>query len=166
MTCNDAKCDSPAERRGYCLKHYMHFYRYGANYADVPACRDCGNPTGSDKRVKRYCDDCAIIRIRQDRIRANNRRRSRSGKGDHYTIQILLDLDGQTCYLCGTTLTESPSIDHVIALSLGGTDTVDNVALTHWECNNRKKAKNLDDTRLEFPHMAIPSRIRGELRCE
>lgn len=160
MTCNDVNCNKAAFQRGYCQRHYMDFYRYGPDYATVkPVCGDCGQPTGGKTRRKQFCDSCAKTRVRVDRRRANNRRRSRSSVGDHYTIKMLLDLDGDTCYLCMAKLTDQPSVDHVIALSLGGTDTINNVALTHWECNNRKKAKKLDDLYVVFPNMAVPERM-------
>lgn len=160
MTCNDANCTEIAFQRGYCRRHYMDFYRYGENYAEVkPVCGDCGGATGGKTRRKRYCDDCAKVRIRQDRIRANNRRRSQSGEGEHYTIQMLLDLDGDVCYLCTERLTDKPSIDHVLPLARGGSDIIENVALTHWECNNRKRAKTIGELYLVFPRLQVPERM-------
>lgn len=160
MTCNDPNCDKAAFQRGYCQRHYMDFYRYGLDYATVkPVCGDCGQPTGGKTRRKLYCDSCARERIRCDRKRANNRRRSQSEQGDHYTVKMLLDLDGDACYLCREVITGRPSVDHVVPLSRGGSDTVSNVALTHWECNNRKRAKSLGEVHLEFPDMAVPERM-------
>lgn len=167
MTCNDANCNKPAFQRGFCQRHYMEFYRYGPDYATVrPICGDCGQDTGGKTRRKQFCDPCAKERIRGDRRRANNRRRSQSGEGDHYTIQMLLDLDGDSCYLCMAKIEGKPSIDHVVPLSRGGSDIIQNVALTHWVCNNRKKAKNVGELYLEFPDMQIPERIGGLIRGE
>jgi 5-methylcytosine-specific restriction endonuclease McrA len=159
MICNDPTCSDEVLQCGYCSRHFMMFYRYGPDYAKLPGCRQCGGPTDGKSRIKKYCDLCARDRIRQDRIRANNRRRSQSGTGDHYTIQMLLDMDGDTCYLCMGKMIGRPSIDHIVPLSRGGTDTINNVALTHWECNNRKKAKTLGDSYLEFPNMRLPERV-------
>jgi len=55
---------------------------------------------------------------------------------------------GDICYLCGEKINfrlkhpnpKSPSLDHVIALSRGGTHTLGNVAMTHLKCNLSKQS--------------------------
>jgi 5-methylcytosine-specific restriction endonuclease McrA len=69
-------------------------------------------------------------------------------------------MDGSACYLCSGELDDSPSIDHIVAIARGGQDAVSNVALTHWDCNNKKRAKSLDETARLFPQMVLPMRMR------
>jgi hypothetical protein len=58
----------------------------------------------------------------------------------------IFERDGWICHLCGNPVDpfafhphpESPSLDHIIPLSLGGTHTHDNVACSHLRCNTSK----------------------------
>ena len=44
--------------------------------------------------------------------------------------------DGDACYICGKPLGERTAhVHHVVPWSLGGRDTIDNLALAHPECN-------------------------------
>jgi len=156
--CSHDNCSSPVLQKSYCAKHYMDFYRYG-NIEFQATCNGCGTEMTAKTRRRQFCDCCSRERIRGDSRRAGNRRRSWSGEGDHYTIPMLLDLDGDVCYLCSEIIDGKPSVDHVLPLSRGGSDTVSNVALTHWACNNRKRAKKVDELYLEFPSMQIPERL-------
>lgn len=60
---------------------------------------------------------------------------------------------GDTCHICQElidmnlprTSRMGLTIDHVIALSKGGTDTMDNLRPAHWICNNRKSDKPLEE---------------------
>ena len=73
---------------------------------------------------------------------------------EHYTRQQLLERDGYTCYLCHTPVDLTaphvvgqpgwetyPHVDHVIPISKGGHDTLDNVRIAHARCNLEKKDK-------------------------
>jgi len=65
------------------------------------------------------------------------------------TVEQLIERDGNTCWLCGLVVdllirrpdTMCPSVDHIIALSRGGLDLPENVALAHLICNMRKGAR-------------------------
>lgn len=56
---------------------------------------------------------------------------------------------GAACYICGkpidyTLRTPDPGsfeADHITALANGGTNTLDNFAATHRECNSKKRAR-------------------------
>lgn len=73
---------------------------------------------------------------RQHRLRAN-------GPQDRYTVTEVGDRDGWACQICGdpvdpslrSTDPESRSVDHVVPVSRGGTDTLDNIRLAHLGCN-------------------------------
>ena len=54
--------------------------------------------------------------------------------------------DGDQCWICGEKVTRltgrtppSASIDHVIPLEAGGTDTPANLRLAHYGCNSSRR---------------------------
>jgi hypothetical protein len=85
------------------------------------------------------------------RVRERHRRRRAWKMGrafEHFTDLQVRMTHGDVCYLCGDKINfrlkhpnpKSPSLDHVLALSRGGTHTLGNVAMTHLNCNVRKNA--------------------------
>ena len=71
-----------------------------------------------------------------------------------YTVEQVLELYGKDCNICGLPIDlKAPRkigqegwrhalhIDHLIPLSKGGNDTLDNVRPVHGECNLRKHIK-------------------------
>ena len=77
--------------------------------------------------------------IRRKRLLAN-------AKSEPYLRESIFERDGWKCGLCDEPIdpelkwpdTRSPSIDHVIPLSLGGDDTPANVQAAHLTCNVSK----------------------------
>ena len=79
----------------------------------------------------------------------------RSQPSEKYTEQQVLDLYGTTCHICGVEIDLKISrvagkekgwemglhIDHLIPVSNGGSDTLDNVRPTHAVCNLQKHTK-------------------------
>jgi hypothetical protein len=71
-----------------------------------------------------------------------------NGKVEHCTAEEIGTRDDWICGLCGDPVNKacqypdprSPSIDHVRAVADGGTDTRDNVRLSHWGCNHERNA--------------------------
>ncbi|MFD7447161.1 HNH endonuclease [Streptomyces sp. NPDC059909] len=80
-------------------------------------------------------------RRRRERMRSN-------GSVERYTTEEIGARDDWICGLCQDPVDEayqhpdprSPSIDHVRTITAGGTDTRDNVRLTHWGCNHERNA--------------------------
>ncbi len=79
------------------------------------------------------------------------RARKLNVKTHAYTTEDILYLWGTDCYLCGEPIdleaNRGPGqpgwerglhLDHVLPLSAGGSDTLDNVKPTHGQCNIRK----------------------------
>ena len=77
-------------------------------------------------------------------------------KHEPYSKQTLFERDGYNCYLCGIPVDLNgsstvgkpgwelyPHIEHVIPISKGGTDTLDNVKIAHAKCNLDKGTKVL-----------------------
>ncbi|MBA0125087.1 HNH endonuclease [Haloechinothrix sp. YIM 98757] len=87
------------------------------------------------RAVKRKQD-----RRRRERIRAN-------GPQDDCTFDEIAERDHWTCALCGEPVERqynapdprTASLDHIKDVALGGTDTRDNVRLTHLFCNQDKR---------------------------
>ena len=81
-------------------------------------------------------------RIRAHRLRALNN----GGSHEHYEHRDIFERDGWRCHLCGKKIDtsapwpqpDSPSIDHLIPISLGGDDMPHNVAAAHLRCNQSK----------------------------
>ena len=74
-----------------------------------------------------------------------------------YTTEDILYLWGTDCYLCGEPIdleaNRGPGLpgwerglhlDHVVPLSAGGTDTLDNVKPSHGQCNLTKSSTVLE----------------------
>lgn len=59
--------------------------------------------------------------------------------GRPFTLADVKTRDGNACYLCGT-IPDSPQLDHIIPIALGGTHSLDNTAIACPPCNNRKSA--------------------------
>ena len=69
---------------------------------------------------------------------SNERKRRRAiARGDRIDVKELYDRHRGLCAICGQHCT-TPTIDHVIPLSKGGTHTWGNVQLACYECNQRK----------------------------
>lgn len=51
-------------------------------------------------------------------------------------VQLLLERDGDECFLCCQKLGDDITVDHLVAKSKGGPDHLDNYVLMHRRCNN------------------------------
>lgn len=93
--------------------------------------------------------------------RAYRKRRAREAAVDShpYNVEDIISAWGTICYLCGTEIDfeanrgpglpgweQGLHLDHVLPLSAGGPDTIDNVKPTHGKCNLRKSSST------EFSH--------------
>ena len=91
---------------------------------------------------------------------AKRRRRAKekSVASEVYTTDEVLALYGTNCFICKTPIDlEAPRqcgkpgwqhalhIDHLIPISKGGSDSIDNVRPTHGKCNIRKSMKLLEE---------------------
>ena len=113
-------------------------------------------PAGSAERFRsRYHNDPAFAQSERERaiiFRFTNPQIAvKSDPGNHWqlaanrsdgsvTTEVVRNLLRQkSCYLCGTELTQANrSIDHRIALILGGPHTADNLAACCLPCNRKK----------------------------
>lgn len=84
------------------------------------------------------CSSCST-----KREKAIRQARSRARGGDRVSPWVVFDRDNWCCWICGEATSskyashdpKSPTMDHVIPLSKGGTHCYDNVRCAHAICN-------------------------------
>lgn len=74
---------------------------------------------------------------------ASYRSRLAGASGKHTAAQLraLLKEQGGKCNACRCDITEKPSVDHIVAISRGGSNDIGNIQLLCKLCNSRKHAK-------------------------
>jgi len=93
----------------------------------------------------RFCRPCALVQQRE-RYRQKFLKRQQVSNPLRISADVLIERDGNVCHLCNTAIDLSlarnsrfgATIDHVIPLSKGGLDVLDNLKLAHWICNIKK----------------------------
>lgn len=88
----------------------------------------------------------------REEVRRRNSR-IRSVESEEYTTRQVFERDSGICYLCGELLfldvphpeRSFASIDHVVPISRGGADTLDNVRIACLSCNLRKNDKTVEE---------------------
>jgi len=97
----------------------------------------------------KYHDECRA-RAKRARYRIKTvKRQSLTAKPSRLSADELVDKMGSLCRICGTdidlTLKRTSkmglTVDHIIPLSKGGEDTLENMQPAHWVCNVRKGNK-------------------------
>lgn len=114
-------------------------------------CKQCGKLTLNVRKIS-YCSDAC--RKRHEHIRKDKRlkRAKLNGRYETITLERLYKRDKGVCYLCGKHLVlnddynrlEAPTIEHVIPICDGGTNTWDNVKLACRNCNNHKGTSRIE----------------------
>lgn len=124
------------------------------NSCPLPVCIDCcqvfgASPLGTGRWSDgNRCADC--LKTNGDNT---SRRHAARRIGDRPTIAKLAERDGAVCGLCSGPVDMAlkgtdwlgPTVDHIVPLSLGGTDTMDNTQLTHRSCNVRRNVKPVEE---------------------
>jgi len=122
--------------------YFLDVYGHEEPREIVKNCEYCGKeyPT----RISKSIACCHGHTRRLNKIR--RKARMRSTEQVHYSRFGIFQRDNFICYICGRPLNmdavapqwDSPSIDHVVALSNGGNDTPSNVKAAHFLCNTIK----------------------------
>lgn len=120
--CTTGDCQRPLRAKGLCAMHWR----------------------------RRARADGREISEQWNQRRKSNYHKRRAQKlmvpADSISPADVYERDGWLCGICGTQVDRtavypdpmSPSLDHVLPLSLGGHHTLENVALAHLSCNVRK----------------------------
>lgn len=86
-------------------------------------------------------------RLRRRATKRRARYRARGAVVQYpYRLDAIYERDAWICWICGTPVDrgavvpfhQAPTVDHVLALALGGDDTAANVRLAHFICNTRR----------------------------
>lgn len=133
--------------------HKVHYIPVAPHPID---CSQCGRPFIGLRANK--CPEC-VARNRRRYKRQSERQRERRKRGVHtepYRSQDVFERDGWKCHLCGRLTRRgrraphplSPSIDHLVPISKGGSDTLLNVATAHFLCNAARGVGGVAQLRL------------------
>lgn len=161
-------CGTPitcGKRCAACKEHKEHKYTYD----HTVVCAECGEEFTAKQmgRKPKYCPECAkaIAKRRNKAARRINKWpsckagrerkacRKSGSKCESINKRKVFERDGWICYICNEPLHRvydphdplSPTVDHVIALANGGSNTYDNVRACHAICNSRKCAKPVEE---------------------
>lgn len=107
-------------------------------------CDECGNEFTAFKANARWCS--SRCRNRHSNREASRRRGSVRPESEPYVDREIFIRDGWVCHLCGKSIDpdlprshmDGATIDHTVALVLGGHDKPSNVTAAHNRCNRSK----------------------------
>lgn len=116
-------------------------YVYTCDFCSGEIVRD--RPLGGSRR---YHADCAVEAKRARYRKKTVARQSATVRPSGVSLLAVVERDGWACWLCGVMVDQSvprtsrmgATVDHVVPLSKGGSDELENLRLAHWICNNKK----------------------------
>jgi hypothetical protein len=155
--CKVEDCDAPYYGRGFCHPHYTRWREFGEDNPRLrgevrKGCKICTS-CGEDKPLDEYGIDKSVVSGRAIYCKTCNHttsvkaRTSRWGnESTDFTRDDIFDRDGWRCQICHESIDRvlthpdpmSPSMDHIVPISLGGANVPDNCQATHLVCNLRK----------------------------
>ena len=135
-SCSVEDCDDFAKVKGWCIYHY----------------RRCYPP-----EIARLKKERNLRRDQRNKEWRERRAKKLSVPHEPYTAEIILQVHGTRCHLCGDEINlDAPRrsdmvgwekglhLDHVTPLAKGGSDLIINVKPAHGICNLRKGTKILN----------------------
>jgi 5-methylcytosine-specific restriction endonuclease McrA len=119
-------------------------------------CGWCGEPRTfkiGESVVNAYHPDCSKEAQRARYRIKTVKRRNKLVKPSRLAADEVFRTYGPNCHICELpidhslprTSKEGLTVDHVIPLSKGGLDTMDNLRPAHWSCNRRKADKTMEE---------------------
>jgi hypothetical protein len=131
-----------------CCKEHSYLYLYGVEIPKelTKICEWCGEEFATRISRARACPQHANRLNKWER-----KMRQRTAIHVHYSRFEIFRRDNFTCHICGTPINmkakaprgDSPTVDHVIPLVKGGSDTPENVRAAHFYCNSRKSYREI-----------------------
>ena len=131
-------------------------YDYHRRMLKEEPCKPCQSVERDYHKARRAADRQRINALRQ----INRRNNPAITIQTKYTRNEITRIYGTDCYLCSTPIDfeairqvgkegweRSYHPDHVIPLSKGGLDTIENIRPSHAQCNIRKGSRILEETR-------------------
>lgn len=169
QSCKEVGCDLAHHARGWCSKHYARWHyeenkerlriealvRYHAkrdrNLENQKAWRQ-----DNIEHIRRYRRE-NIEKFRESYRRnresyytrnANRRARLAKAEGSHTVGEwmALLDSHDYICFYCGEESFDLTR-DHIIPISRGGSNSIDNILPACSECNSKKHNRTLEEYR-------------------
>lgn len=119
-----------------------------------PSCRACGKVRSPGEHWRSWCSYSCELRSRGDRVIDLYQMASARGMGGarwrRLLVGYLRERDGNRCGICRGAIRfdlpsgpsgddRGPSVDHIEPRSLGGSDDLANLRLTHWGCNRKRR---------------------------
>lgn len=121
-------------------------------------CADCGAECSKARTSsRRLCLPCTATRARAIKHRAKSMRRHALRVGEKVDPIAIFDRDGWTCQGCGIPTPrehrgkshwDSPELDHIVALAVGGKHEWSNLQCLCRRCNIRKGAGGIQILKL------------------
>jgi 5-methylcytosine-specific restriction endonuclease McrA len=123
------------------------------SYGPCQPCIDAAKAEGKEYRSRKEVKDRLHTYNRTNRAKTNKSRfaRSSSEKFNYFSVNTVIATYGSNCHLCNKAIDLKASrkvgaggwelslhIDHVLPLSKGGDDTLENVRPAHAQCNLTK----------------------------
>ena len=116
-----------------------------------------------DRRNKQYYE----ANTEAHRIRSFNtyaKRKNAAGEFTHEDRMFLYKIQEGKCKYCFVLLAETqPNLDHQVPIAQGGSNAVENIAITCPECN-RSKGPRTHEEFLEFLEIAHPKKYRNYIK--
>lgn len=171
--CSIEGCEDLQKARGWCSLHWHRWRRLGDPLGRLRGevrdgkriCPGCEHdkplsefpPGGKKGRCNRCIADAAAQYRRENpdvmwRQAIIYRARKLGVTRETFDRREIFERDGWVCGICGEDIDaeveypdpRSPSIDHIVPLSKGGTHERGNVQASHFRCNLRKSSKVVD----------------------
>lgn len=109
------------------------------------SCADCEEQFQIDqpRSMRKYCDECRRRRKQDTNARKSQKRRA---AGNPVSLSEVVAARGQRCHICQRKINlclsgrdmMGPTIDHILPVSMGGTNDLANLNIAHRMCNMRR----------------------------